>query len=278
MSKFCGKCGAALSPDGRCPNCDQSPNGGFLDKNAAPPASGNTVYAAYDNTVPDYANIPQNSPPVAYEGNVQVPNTPPVTNVPNMGQPSPNRGNRRQPRRRKKVSLGVKLLCVLLVLCIAAGGLTAMLYNDIVYIPTVSEGLKEYVSNKKYGEEHNYFVVNNESVYDSKIENAEDAYEAAKSYTKELGYKNIKEYDYVIPDDEFEVGGYKYYRFHEKFKDVPVVGREMIIVADKDGKSCGAVTNVCDLDSRFKTSIKDFINIFGKINTFVSANKKKISN
>lgn len=265
MSKFCGKCGAPLSPDGRCQNCDPSPSEGFLGKKGnsqasfeIPQTSGNTVLAGYDEAAPDYANIPQNSPPVAYEGNVPIPNTPPVTNVPPMGQPSGSRGGSRPPRRRKKISLGVKLLCVLLVLCIITGSMTVMLYKDVFYIPTVSEGIKEYVTNKKYGEEQNYFVVTNEAVTDSKIKTAEDAYEAAKSFTKTLGYKNIKEYDYVIPDDEFEVGGYKYYRFHEKFKDVPVVGREMIIIADKDGKSCGASTNVCDLDSRFSTSIKDF--------------------
>ena len=89
MPSFCGKCGSPLTPEGNCPKCEPNHNPNFLGYNDGdvisfeiPGSQGNTVYAKNSDDVEDSANIPQNQPPVKYEGNVPIPSSPPVTNIP----------------------------------------------------------------------------------------------------------------------------------------------------------------------------------------------------
>lgn len=268
MPKFCGKCGAILNPEGNCPNCDPNPSTEFLgykDGEAVsfeiPKSQGNTVYADQSSYSIDSANIPQNQPPVKYEGNVPIPSSPPVTNVPPAPVQSPPQNVNRPPKsnRRKNKSgksLAIKLVCVLLVVCILFVGLGVMTYQEILYIPGVSESLKLSVDNKIYGEERNNFVITSDKISNKPINDEEAAKKAAKDFTLDLGYDSIAD-GYVLINSS-TVGGYTYYRFQERYEEYPVVGRTMTIIADSEGNSCGVSTNVVDIKKNFNLDIPDF--------------------
>ena len=258
MSRFCGRCGTPLNPDGLCPNCDAMPNqnvGSFQGN------QNNTVYARFDAAdEPDSANIPQNQPPVAYEGNIPMQPPAPMNN-PKPPQPSSNgdngKKNKRRSRPRKKANWPLRIGCIAVGVCVLAGGICALIYNNVVYIPSASETLTLSVDNKIYGEERDYFIITDKKITDKEITDEDSALDAAKKFTLDLGYDSIAD-EYYLLDDPTQVGGYTYYRFQECYKGYPVVGRTMTIIADADGNSCGASTNVINFEKNFKTDIKDF--------------------
>lgn len=292
MSKFCGKCGAALTAEGNCPNCEPNPSHDFVvykDGETVsfeiPKSQGNTVYAQNSGNLSESANLPQNQPPVKYEGNVPMPDFPPVTNVPpipgqnpnvgrspNGGQ-SPNGGKPPKRKSRKKNSKGiaVKLVCILLVIAVLSVGLGVILYKDVLYVPNVSESLKVTVDNKIYGEEREHFVITGSKISSKQITDEDTAKKAAKEFTEELGYERIAD-GYVLINTS-TVGGYTYYRFQERYENYPVIGRTMTIIADADGNSCGVSTNVIDIDKNLNTDIPDFEKqkVIDALNSFAEA-------
>jgi len=254
MSKFCGRCGTAMTPEGFCPNCDRSiiQQNGLNASVQVPNNSGNTLYAQNtDYNDIDTANIPQNQPPVAYEGD--------MTGIPSQPQNSSNSNynNARPVNHRKKINWGITLICILLAVCILLGGMTAMMYKGVIYIPNASEKLELTLDNNIYGEERTYFIVTDKSITDKEIIDEDSALAAAEKFTKELGYDSIAG-EYYLLDDPYTVADYTYYRFQECYDGYPVFGRTMIIIADKNGNSCGVSTNVIDIEKNFKTDIKDF--------------------
>lgn len=271
MSKFCGKCGAVLTPQGNCPNCEPNPNQNFANYDDGstvsfeiPKSQGNTVYAQHsvDNPI-DSANIPQNQPPVAYEGNSPLPSSPPVTNIPpTPTAPSPQSGggarNNSNRRVKRKANWGIITVCILLVICILFVGAGAMMYNEVLYIPNASESLIHSLDNKIYGEERNYFIITDESITDDPIKDDDSAKAAAVKFAKKLGYDDIADELFMEEDPYTTADGYTYYRFQEYYKGYAVVGRAMTLIADKDGNSCGVSTNIIGFDKNFKTDIKDF--------------------
>ena len=253
MSKFCGKCGSVMTPEGLCPNCDAGMNQQY---GQMPDDVGRTVYAQnlgdYDV---DSANIPQNQPPVTYEGSGPM-NTPPQPPR-QQYQHNSHSNNPRPMKPRKKINWGILLVCIILVLCLLTGGVTTMMYKGVIYIPNASEKLQLALDNKIYGEERNYFIITGDSITEKKIKDENSALEAAESFTKELGYESVAE-EYYLLEDPFNVADYTYYRFQECYDGYPIIGRTMTIIADKDGKSCGVSTNVINIDNNFSTDIKDF--------------------
>ena len=273
MPSFCGKCGSPLTPEGNCPKCEPNPNPNFLGYNDGdvisfeiPGSQGNTVYAKNSDDVEDSANIPQNQPPVKYEGNVPIPSSPPVTNIPPVpmqntdGNINQSRSGYKPPknksRKKNSKALAIRIVCVLLVICILAVGAGIMSYKQIIYVPGVSENVQHSVDNKIYGEERDNFVITGRKISNKQITDEDTAKKAAMEFTEKLGYDRISD-GYVLLNSS-TVGDYTYYRFQESYEGYPVIGRTMTIIADADGNSCGVSTNVINIDKNFNTDIPDF--------------------
>lgn len=85
---------------------------------------------------------------------------------------------------------------------------------------------------------------------DIKIKNSDDAIEAAKSASQNFGI--LQAADELTVKNETFFDGTNYYRLQQNFNGIPVYGRDIVILAAKNGTSQGAMFNLLDIPSDFQ--------------------------
>ena len=84
---------------------------------------------------------------------------------------------------------------------------------------------------------------------DIKIKNSDDAIEAAKSAAQNFGI--LQAADELTVKNETFFDGTHYYRLQQNYNGIPVYGRDIVILAGKNGASQGAMSNLLDIPSDF---------------------------
>jgi Zn-dependent metalloprotease len=73
------------------------------------------------------------------------------------------------------------------------------------------------------------------------ITDAETAIASIEGFSEDLGFVNPSEV--LTPDTETEIGGRVYYRLQQVYEDIPVHGRNLLVVSDEDGNAVGLTGN-----------------------------------
>ena len=292
MPKFCGKCGSKLDEvTGQCTNCGNGAAASFPSAQTSSNLSNKTIYAgmAFEDDDDDgnlaagtlYAKQPENEREgyngrgveilrpmnfsdeveISYEGAASVPNNPvpPQPQTQNTAsQPSEPKVNYERRVGKMKPTFGkrFRVVSIVLVIAILFTGFGVLSYKEVINIPGVSNVIKVKLDERMYGNTKNDFVITGESISDEKIIDELSAKDAAKNFSKKIGCESIAD-EYTLINIS-KVSDYTYYRFQENYKDYPVYGRQMVIVADSDGNSCGGATNVVSINKSLKTKMSDF--------------------
>lgn len=155
---------------------------------------------------------------------------------------------------RKQWSFFSKLVLWLLLLVVIAGGIAGTLvYFGIIDIPYVSRKEDEEGQQPELNAVYSEFKNISGTCVTRKIDSEEDALAVINDLSEILGVENA--------DDELgncktdNVLNNSYYRFEQKYKDIPVYGRSMVVSADQDGKCLmitGNYVSVKNVDTQIK--------------------------
>ena len=141
---------------------------------------------------------------------------------------------KRKDPKRKKIRRAVALTLV-----------AAMLFSSVwgFYVLFIKQGLQMLSSEGQFSTVTGKFT-------DIKIKNSDSAIEAAKEISQNLGI--LQAADELTAKGESKYDGTSYYRLQQNFDGIPVYGRDIVILAAKNGTSQGAMSNLLDIPSDFK--------------------------
>lgn len=230
MAKFCGKCGARLDElTGKCPDCDKEVKPDTLQFS--------------DNPLGQNANeagSPQDKPSKKeIKDAIRV--------------------EKKQAKKAKKkakkaaMSTGQKIRgfllkfigSLLLLAVLAAGAMGTLVYFDIVKLPFVAEIMTSMGILQSDKKSTNFTSLAGK-ISDIKITDGDSAIAAAQDAGVFLGLEAATE-DLTV-NTVSPVGELTYYRLQQNYKDIPVYGRDIIVIADDSGNSCGTASNLINID------------------------------
>lgn len=227
MAKFCGKCGSQLNEDGSCPKCNAAQNTG--DNNEI-------------NKRETGGAVPNNSAP---EKPVK------LTHKEKKTAKKVER-KRRKKEKRAAMSFGqktkhffLKLLALFLALAILAGSVScALVYFDIADIPFIEKVMGLFGYEKEEPEESHFASIPGKFT-DEKITNADEAIKAAQNAASQLGLQTATDELTLLKEDT--VGELTYYRLQQNYQGIPVYGKTIVVVADKNGEAKSINSNAYEI-------------------------------
>ena len=237
MAKFCGKCGAKLDEaTGLCPNCDADK----LNKQNEKPES-------VEESKPKRDTAPKSENPLSKkEAKKQ--------------RKSAKKAAKKAKKKEKWASMtfGQKvqrvflklLLGTILFIALACGIVGTLYYFDVVDIPYISM-LLDIVEKKDCNTDLNLDFAEFKNIegmcVTRSIFNEKDALAAIEDVSEVIGIKNVNE---EFSDcNRNNVLGNCYYRFEQKYKNIPVYGRNLSVSADCAGNCLMITGNYLSFDS-----------------------------
>lgn len=226
MPKFCGKCGSPLNADGSCPKCDAVQGAEKTNENI----KGKTDDAAKKDIAPEKpAKLTHKEKQAAKKAEKK----------------------RRKKEKRATMSFGqktkrffLKLLAVIVALAIITGSVScALVYFDVANIPFVEKFMGLFGYEKEEPEETNFASVSGKFT-DEKITNADEAIRAAQNAASQLGLQKATDELSLLKEDT--VGDLTYYRLQQNYQGIPVYGKTIVVVADKNGEAKDLTSNAVE--------------------------------
>ncbi len=255
MAKFCGKCGEKLDETtGLCPKCDMEKSKEKFNQN-------------------------------------QLEEMEDIKSVKNT--------RKRERRAKKKVDkkenyahwskskkirrFFLKFILVILCLTVLVG---VLVYFDVVDIPIIENNIIQLKNDSHNSKNFSQFQSFSVGFTDKKIIDQESALQAINDVSEIIGIDNVEK---ELGDcEENNVLGNIYYKFQQKYKNIPVYGRSIIIEADENGKAMmlsGNYMAVGDItispsisEEDIKLSIEQYINNFLEITNVENIFFEEISN
>lgn len=227
MAKFCGKCGSPLNEDGSCPKCNAAQNAG--DNNEINKRE--TDGAVSNNSAPEKpVKLTHKEKKTAKKAEKK----------------------RRKKEKRAAMSFGqktkrffLKLLALMLALAILAGSVScALVYFDIADIPFIEKVMGWFGYEKEEPEGFHFASIPGKFT-DEKITNADEAIKAAQNAASQLGLQTATDELTLLKEDT--VGELTYYRLQQNYQGIPVYGKTIVVVADKNGEAKSITSNAEDV-------------------------------
>ena len=257
MAKFCGKCGSPLDENGQCPKCNPIMTGG---------------------TAQNHKNQEKNSAVQKFNKSEK-----PVKLTREQKKAAKKAEKRRlKKEKRAAMSFGqktkrffLKLLALILALAILAGSVScALVYFDIADIPFIEKVMGWFGYEKEEPEESRFASIPGRFI-DEKIANADEAIKAAQNAASQLGLQTATDELTLLKEDA--VGELTYYRLQQNYQGIPVYGKTIVVVADKNGEAKSITSNAVEvkgISTIPKISIDDIEKILGfKLNIKENSNE-----
>ena len=130
----------------------------------------------------------------------------------------------------------LKLILTVIILAVLAVGITGTLvYFDVVDIPVVERIIAQLGFGSDKPTDDLYFQSLSNGFTDRKITDKESALEALEDVADVIGIENVQG-EFVICEEN-TISDNTYYRFQQECNGIPVYGRSITVVADKNGNS-----------------------------------------
>ena len=233
MAKFCGKCGSKLDEaTGLCPNCDAEKL--KVQQKSAVKASDKSG---------NIQNQKSSTAPL---------NKKAAKKAKKEDQKTQKKATKKEKRAQwstgKKIRRFIlKLILVVLLFGVLTGGVAGLLvYFDIVNIPQISQVLELMnIKNNDYSDSS--LTSLKKGFTELSIVDESSAVAAAQEVAKELGYQNA--FNELKPYISTSVGDECFYRLQQYYKEIPVYGRYVTVVATAEGDALGLTSDAMDIDS-----------------------------
>lgn len=222
MANYCGKCGSKLDEaTGICPNCDAA-----------------KIKQHYDKTTEDKT-------PVRKEDKIDKRTKKKELKARKKAVKQEKRANWSTG---KKVAsfLGKPLLTAILLAVLAAGITGTLAYFDVVDIPVVEQIITHLGFGSDKPTDDLYFQSLSNGFTDRKITDKESALEALEDVADVIGIENVQ--GEFVACEENAVFGNTYYRFQQEYEGIPIYGRSIVVVADKNGNSLSLSGNYLNIE------------------------------
>lgn len=257
MAKFCGKCGSPLNEDGSCPKCSAAQNIESTNENT----SGKTNGATCKDAEPERPAK--------------------ITHKEKKAAKKAERKHRKKEKRaamsfgQKAKRFFLKLLALILALAILAGSVScALVYFDIADIPFIEKVMGWFGYEKEQPDETHFANLTGKFT-DEKITNSDEAIKAAKNAASQLGLQTATDELSLLKEDT--VGELTYYRLQQNYQGIPVYGKTIVVVADKNGQAKSITSNAVEvkgISTIPKISMDDMEKILGfKLNIKDNSNE-----
>ena len=227
MAKFCGKCGSPLNKDGSCSKCNVAQNSGNNNEINMRKTSG---------------AVPKSFTPEK-----------PIK-LTRKDKKAAKKAEKKYKKKEKYAALSfgqkvkhffLKLLAVIVVLAIITGSIScALVYFDIANIPFIEKFMGLFGYEKDEPEETNFASVSGKFT-DEKITNADEAIRAAQNAASQLGLQTATDELSLLKEDT--VDDLTYYRLQQNYQGIPVYGKTIVVVADKNGEAKNIVSNAYEV-------------------------------
>lgn len=246
MSKFCGKCGSPLNENGKCPKCDA------VQSKASPEEKINQTAGS----LPEKRAAEKPVKPTRKQ----------------RKEEKKAEKKRRKKEKRAAMTFGqktkrffLKLFAVVIALAILAGSVScALVYFGVADIPFIEKIMSCFGYEKKDPDESDFASVPGKFT-DEKITNADEAIKAAQNAASQLKLQTATDELSLLKEDT--VGDLTYYRLQQNYQGIPVYGKTIVVVADKNGEAKGITSNAVEYktisdktNDLSDTAIKDSLN------------------
>ena len=250
MAKFCGKCGSPLDENGLCSKCDISNSN---EKNESK------------------INLKEESQQQNISLTVSKPEEHVKTTRAQKKAEKKDKKKHSKKEKRAAMTFGqkmkrfvLKMIAILLALTILVGSVScALVYFNIADIPFIEKVMGWFGYEKEQPDETHFANLTGKFT-DEKITNSDEAIKAAKNAASQLGLQTATDELSLLKEDT--VGELTYYRLQQNYQGIPVYGKTIVVVADKNGEAKGITSNVLDLSINFnqaknlnETDIKESI-------------------
>ena len=252
MAKFCGKCGSPLDENGLCSKCDISNSN---EKNESK------------------INLKEESQQQNISLTVSKPEEHVKTTRAQKKAEKKDKKKHSKKEKRAAMTFGqkmkrfvLKMIAILLALTILVGSVScALVYFNIADIPFIEKVMGWFGYEKEQPDETHFANLTGKFT-DEKITNSDEAIKAAKNVASQLGLQTATDQLSLLKEDA--VGELTYYRLQQNYQGIPVYGKTIVVVADKNGEAKGITSNVYDIK---KINIP---NMYVEESTIVQAIKK----
>ena len=252
MAKFCGKCGSPLDENGLCSKCDISNSN---EKNESK------------------INLKEESQQQNISLTVSKPEEHVKTTRAQKKAEKKDKKKHSKKEKRAAMTFGqkmkrfvLKMIAILLALTILVGSVScALVYFNIADIPFIEKVMGWFGYEKEQPDETHFANLTGKFT-DEKITNSDEAIKAAKNAASQLGLQTATDELSLLKEDA--VGELTYYRLQQNYQGIPVYGKTIVVVADKNGEAKGITSNVYDIK---KINIP---NMYVEESTIVQAIKK----
>lgn len=222
MANFCGKCGTRLDKDtGLCPNC-----------NAA------KIKQHYDKTTEDKTSVRKEE------------------NIDKRAKKKALKAGKKLAKEEKRAnwSTGKKvrrffwklILTVILLGLLTVGAMGTLVYFDVVDIPVVKRIIAQLGFGSDKPTDDLYFQSLSNGFTDRKITDKESALEVLEDVADVIGIENVQG-EFVVCEEN-AVFDNRYYRFQQEYEGIPIYGRSVVVVADKNGNSLSLSGNYLNIE------------------------------
>lgn len=233
MAKFCGKCGSPLDKNGLCPKCD------VYNSNETKENKINKKENSRQQNIPLNAGKAEESVETTQEQN--------------KDEKKVEKKHRKKEKRssmtfgQKAKRFLVKFIAVLLALAILAGSVScALVYFNIADIPFIEKVMGWFGYEKEQPEETHFANLTGKFT-DEKITNSDEAIKAAQNAASQLGLQTATDELSLLKEDT--VGELTYYRLQQNYQGIPVYGKTIVVVVDKNGEAKGITSNAIEVNS-----------------------------
>lgn len=243
MSKFCGKCGSPLNENGKCPKCDA----------AQSKASPEEITNQAAGSLPEKRAAEKPVKPTRKQ----------------RKEEKKAEKKRRKKEKRAAMTFGqktkrffLKLFAVIIALAILAGSVScALVYFGVADIPFIEKIMSCFGYEKKDPDESDFASVPGKFT-DEKITNADEAIKAAQNAASQLKLQTATDELSLLKEDT--VGDLTYYRLQQNYQGIPVYGKTIVVVADKNGEAKGITSNAVDVKNTNIEEINDDVGLIKK--------------
>jgi Zn-dependent metalloprotease/uncharacterized protein YegL len=162
--------------------------------------------------------------------------------------PKCDAADEKQEKHPKKKRTGLMIAAILIaaigILMAAAG---AMVFSGLVDIPVISDLMRENERIAQSGAESDSQMFHHLTgeFTDIQVLDGKSAIQAAQDASSQLGLENAA--DDLSVKDIATSGENTFYRLQQKYEGIPVYGRTMVVIADKEGNPQGFTSNAMDL-------------------------------